>query len=82
MAMIVVTAMRLGVSMVDDAGIRMSVRAAMMHTVIGVIISTRRRSLAGEARPRAGQRDNCRQDGAEQRQEDNRLIHRCPVSPS
>ena len=50
------------------------VRAMLVHGVLGA----RHRVLAGEAPARTGERDQARDDEAEQRQEDDRLIHGQP----
>jgi hypothetical protein len=57
--------------------------AAGMRAVIGrVIFRARHRIGTGMARARTGERDQRRDDAAEQRQEDDGLIHLCCVSPS
>ena len=64
---------------------RVIVRGVVVRGVpwsCAVIMPARRRRAARIARTRAGERDQPRQDRAEQRQEDDRLIHAVGISPS
>jgi len=60
-------------------GARVPVLADMDGPLVGRMLADPRRA-SGVPRARAGQRDQGRQDGTEQRQEDDRLIH-APAQP-
>jgi len=67
----------------DDGAWLMRRNCADMRSMIGCrIFSARRWAFARTAGARSGKRDECRKNGAEQRQKNDRLIHPRPVSLS
>jgi hypothetical protein len=54
---------------------------ALIHRAVRVVLGAGVRRATGIARTRAGQRDERRDDRAEQRQEDDGVVH-AAVSPS
>ncbi len=64
----------------EDGARRVRRRRSHVRRVLGVELLAGRRPLARAARARAGERDQAGQDGAKQRQKDDRLIHP-PLQP-
>jgi hypothetical protein len=75
MAMIVMST-RLMVRFVNDSTVAFGRRRAVMRRMAGCIVfGAGRRALTAIARARVAKRNQARQNGAKQRQEDNGLIH-------
>ena len=59
----------------DNAAAVHARRAVMRAMVGGMVFAARRRTFARETRARTGKRNHAGQNGAEQGQKDDRLIH-------
>ncbi len=80
MAVIMAMAVKFVVRMMNNAAAGHRRRTMMRPVVGGGVLDARLRALPGKARARAGQHDQAGQNGAQQREKDDRLIHALSLS--